>query len=36
MWATAVTSLKMERLGTFDRSMEEVESFLRIRYGVEP
>jgi len=36
MWAAAVTSLKMERLGTFDRSKEEVERFLRVKYGVEP
>ena len=36
LWAAAVTSLKMERLGPFDRSMEEVEFFLRDKYGFEP
>jgi len=33
MWAAAVTSLKMENLGPFDRSINEVESFLHARYN---
>ncbi len=32
IWAAAVTSLKMENLGPFDRSMSEVESLIRARY----
>lgn len=31
-WAAAVTSLKMEKLGPFDRSISEVEEFLRSKY----
>ena len=33
IWAAAVTSLKMENLGPFNRSMSEVESFLREKYN---
>jgi sugar/nucleoside kinase (ribokinase family) len=33
MWAAAVTSLKMERLGTFDRSISDVEQLLLEKYG---
>ncbi len=32
-WAAAVTSLKMERLGTFDRTPLEVEEFIRLKYA---
>jgi sugar/nucleoside kinase (ribokinase family) len=31
-WAAAVTSLKMEKLGPFDRSISDVEEFLRSKY----
>jgi hypothetical protein len=31
-WAAAVTSLKMEKLGPFDRSLREVEQLLRLKY----
>ena len=31
-WAAAVTSLKMEKLGPFDRSISEVEDLLRAKY----
>ena len=31
-WAAAVTSLKMEQLGVFDRSISEVEELLRAKY----
>jgi sugar/nucleoside kinase (ribokinase family) len=33
IWAAAVTSLKMENLGPFDRTVEEVESLIRERYN---
>jgi sugar/nucleoside kinase (ribokinase family) len=33
IWAAAVTSLKMERLGPFDRSVDEVEAFIHSRYN---
>lgn len=33
IWAAAVTSLKMERLGPFDRSIEEVEAFIHEKYN---
>lgn len=33
VWAAAVTSLKMENLGPFDRSVSEVEALLRLRYN---
>lgn len=33
IWAAAVTSLKMENLGPFNRSMSEVESFIREKYN---
>lgn len=32
-WAAAVTSLKMERLGPFDRPVNEVQQLLRLRYN---
>ena len=32
VWAAAVTSLKMENLGTFNRSIDEVEALIRDRY----
>ena len=33
IWAAAVTSLKMENLGPFDRSMEEVEDLIHAKYN---
>jgi len=33
IWAAAVTSLKMEKLGPFDRSVAEVEAFIREKYN---
>ena len=33
IWAAAVTSLKMENVGPFDRSMGEVEELIRDKYG---
>ena len=33
IWAAAVTSLKMEKLGPFDRSIDEVEDLLREKYN---
>jgi len=38
IWAAAVTSLKMEKLGPFDRSRREVEDLIRARYdhGTSP
>ncbi len=37
IWAAAVTSLKMERLGPFDRSISEVVELLRAKYNhVQP
>ena len=33
IWAAAVTSLKMENVGPFDRSMGEVEALIRDKYG---
>ena len=32
IWAAAVTSLKMENLGPFNRSINEVEELLRVKY----
>ncbi len=32
-WAAAVTSLKMEKLGTFDRTIEEVMAFIHDHYN---
>jgi sugar/nucleoside kinase (ribokinase family) len=32
IWAAAVTSLKMEKLGPFDRPASDVESFIRLKY----
>ena len=32
IWAAAVTSLKMEKLGPFDCSISEVEEILRLKY----
>jgi sugar/nucleoside kinase (ribokinase family) len=33
IWAAAVTSLKMENLGPFNRSLSEVEAFIRAKYN---
>jgi sugar/nucleoside kinase (ribokinase family) len=33
LWAAAVTSLKMEKLGPFDRTVSEVEELLRTKYN---
>jgi sugar/nucleoside kinase (ribokinase family) len=33
IWAAAVTSLKMETLGPFNRSLGEVEEFIRAKYN---
>lgn len=33
IWAAAVTSLKMENLGPFDRSISEVEDLIQARYN---
>ena len=33
IWAAAVTSLKMENLGPFNRSINEVEAFIRQKYN---
>jgi hypothetical protein len=33
IWAAAVTSLKMEKLGPFDRPVCEVEKFINARYN---
>lgn len=33
IWAAAVTSLKMENLGPFDRSISEVEALIHARYN---
>lgn len=33
IWAAAVTSLKMEKLGPFDRSIDEVEAFIKEKYN---
>jgi sugar/nucleoside kinase (ribokinase family) len=33
VWAAAVTSLKMENLGPFDRSIGEVEAFIHAKYN---
>ena len=32
-WAAAVTSLKMEKLGPFDRPLDEVEEFIHQHYN---
>ena len=32
IWAAAVTSLKMEKLGLFDRTIQEVEDLIRSKY----
>jgi sugar/nucleoside kinase (ribokinase family) len=34
IWAAAVTSLKMEKLGPFDRSISEVEELIRTKYMI--
>lgn len=36
IWAAAVTSLKMEKLGPFDRTREEVAALVREKYPVNP
>ena len=33
IWAAAVTSLKMENLGPFNRSLDEVEAFIHAKYN---
>jgi sugar/nucleoside kinase (ribokinase family) len=33
IWAAAVTSMKMEKLGPFDRSLAEVETFIQKHYN---
>ncbi len=33
IWAAAVTSLKMEKLGPFDRPLSDVEAFIRLKYN---
>jgi sugar/nucleoside kinase (ribokinase family) len=33
IWAAAVTSLKMEKLGPFDRSLRDVEDLIRSKYN---
>jgi sugar/nucleoside kinase (ribokinase family) len=33
IWAAAVTSLKMEHLGPFNRSIDEVEALIHARYN---
>jgi sugar/nucleoside kinase (ribokinase family) len=33
IWAAAVTSLKMEKVGPFDRPIEEVEAFIHDKYN---
>ncbi len=33
LWAAAVTSMKMEKLGPFDRSIPEVEAFIHEKYN---
>jgi sugar/nucleoside kinase (ribokinase family) len=35
IWAAAVTSLKMEKLGPFDRSVSDVESLIQAKYKHE-
>lgn len=35
-WAAAVTSLKMEKLGVFDRSILDVETFIQDNYNNNP
>jgi sugar/nucleoside kinase (ribokinase family) len=34
IWAAAVTSLKMETLGVFSRSIEEIETLIREKYSI--
>jgi sugar/nucleoside kinase (ribokinase family) len=33
IWAAAVTSLKMEKLGPFDRPVSDVETLIQTRYN---
>jgi sugar/nucleoside kinase (ribokinase family) len=33
IWAAAVTSLKVERLGTFDRPIRDVEELIKVHYN---
>jgi sugar/nucleoside kinase (ribokinase family) len=33
IWAAAVTSLKMENLGPFNRSMDEVQALIQAKYN---
>ncbi len=32
IWAAALTSMKMEKLGPFDRTMQDVEEYIRVKY----
>jgi sugar/nucleoside kinase (ribokinase family) len=32
IWAAALTSMKMEKLGPFDRTIHDVEEFIRVKY----
>ena len=36
IWAAAVTSLKMENLGPFERSIADVEALIRAKYSQRP
>ncbi|HEX9092124.1 MAG TPA: PfkB family carbohydrate kinase [Anaerolineales bacterium] len=36
IWAAAVTSLKMEKLGPFDRSIEDVTALIQAKYNHHP
>jgi sugar/nucleoside kinase (ribokinase family) len=36
IWAAAVTSLKMEKLGPYDRSLEELKAFISNKYALTP
>jgi sugar/nucleoside kinase (ribokinase family) len=36
VWAAAVTSLKMEKLGPFDRSIDDVQALMLIKYNHHP
>jgi sugar/nucleoside kinase (ribokinase family) len=35
IWAAAVTSLKMEKLGPFDRPVSDIEALIRLKYNHE-
>jgi sugar/nucleoside kinase (ribokinase family) len=36
IWAAAIASLKMEKLGPYDRSLDELTTFIRNNYQVRP